>query len=59
MPDVGDVKPLYPVQPIRPADGDSGRKRQPPPPAKDKPASEPGDNEDGGTGHIDEYASRE
>jgi hypothetical protein len=59
MPDIGDVKPLSPIRPVRPTDGEGGRKRQPPPPAKDKPATEPGDKEDDSAGHIDEYAAGE
>ncbi len=56
MPDVGDVKPLIPVWPLRPADGDGKRKR--PPPAKDKPPAAEPDNDDG-PGHVDEYAAGE
>lgn len=54
MPDVGDVKPLIPAWPARPAEGDGKRKR--PPPAKDKPPAKPDDDDDG-PGHVDEYAT--
>ena len=57
MPDVGDVKPLIPVWPMRPTDGDGKRKR--PPPARDKPPATEPDKDDDGPGHVDEYATGE
>jgi hypothetical protein len=57
MPDAGDVQPVTPAWPIRPANGDG--KRKPAPPAKDKqPATEP-EKDDDGLGHVDEYAAGE
>ena len=57
MADVGDIKPLNPVWPIRPAEGDGKRKR--PPPAGDKPPAGEPDERDDGPGHVDEYAAGE
>ena len=57
MPDVGDVKPLLPIWPKRPADGDGQRKR--PPPAPDKPPGVAPNKNDDDTGHVDEYATGE
>lgn len=57
MPDVGDVKPLLPIWPKRPADGDGQRKR--PPPAPDKPPGVAPNKDDDDTGHVDEYATGE
>lgn len=57
MPDVGDIKPLIPVWPTRPADGDGKRKR--PPPDQEKPPVAEPHKDDDGPGHVDEYAAGE
>jgi hypothetical protein len=57
MPDIGDIQPLPPVWPIRPADGDGKRKR--PTPDKDPPPAADRDKKDEGPGHVDEYAAGE
>ncbi len=55
MADVGDIRPLHPVWPTRPADQGG---RRPPPRDREPPARRPGDEPEDGDeeGHIDEYA---
>jgi hypothetical protein len=53
MADVGDINPLHPIWPPRPAQGER-KKKPPPPPDKEEPPVEKDDNE--GPPHIDEYA---